>query len=408
MTAAPARCSYMQLARLRAAYAEEPWLKAPIAFGLHLSRASLPRLPAALSSLMHRHPVLCATFPGPDRVEYHRPPGPGEVPLEVVDASWTHESVLARIRTPFAPGADRLHRYLVAAADHADPGGAVLVVAVDHLLFDGYSVDVFRRDLGALLAGEDDLDRVFGPAAPYREFVDEQERFVTGPKGVAARDHWLRRWERSGLYPALPQPDFSPEQIPALRHVSFAAKGLGHGIARTAPGCAALAALAQAIRDCADRPPNGTVAVTAITPYLNRSRRFMNSLGYFDNRVQAALVAEAEPELTRRNATDEWMNILRYGSYPFELIVRELFVSEYSRQAQSPYLFFTSSPRARSSAPTTPELAQFTDVESFKDYNSLTVSHGRGDDGADLFDLIFNTSTVSEAFVQRLVEGMTP
>ena len=400
-----AQCSYMQLARLRAAYADDPWLKPPIAFGLHLPAASVRHLPAALSLMLRRHPILCASFPGPDSVDYHEPPGPDAVQLEFVDASWTHESVLAKIRSPFAPGEDRLYRFVV-ASDDTDPAGIVLVVAIDHLLFDGYSVGVFRRELGALLAGETDLDKVFGPAADYREFVEEQQRFVESPAGLAARDHWLRRWSRSGLYPALPQPGFLADPAAALRHVSLTARPNDRRLARTLPGCAALATLSQAIHACASRSPGEKLGITAITPYANRSRRFMNSLGYFDNRVQVSLVAEEGFEQTLRNATAEWMEMLRHGQYPFELIVREFFVEEYARRAQSPYLFFTSSPQPRPASLPVPELADFTDVEAFKDFNSLTVSHERQSGGEDVFDLIYNTATVSEDFVQGLAKRM--
>lgn len=401
-----AQCSYMQLARLRAAYADDPWLKPPIAFGLHLPPAAVRQLPAALSLILRRHPILCAGFPGPDRIEYREPPGPREVHLEFVDAPWTHESVLAKARSPFAPGEDRLYRFIV-APDGADPAGIVLVAAIDHLVFDGYSIGVFRRELGALLAGKADLDSVFGPAAAYSEFVEEQQTFVDSREGAAAREHWLRRWSRSGLYPTLPQPDFPADLAPALRHVTVATKAIDPRLARTLPGCAALTTLAQAIHACASRSPGEKLGITAITPYANRSRRFMNSLGYFDNRVQVSLVAEEGFERTLHSATAEWMDMLRYGQYPFELIVRELFVDEYAQRARSPYLFFTSSPQARPSALPIPEMAHFTDVESFKDFNSLTVSHERRHDGAHAFGLIYNTATVSEDFIQDIAQRMS-
>ena len=401
-----AQCSYTQLARLRAAFADEPWLKPPIAFGLRLPRTRAEALPAALSRLMHRHPVLCARFPGPDSVEYGEPPGPGEVPVEYVDASWRHESVLAKVRSPFAPGDQRLYRFTV-AADPDNRDGVVLVVAVDHLIFDGYCVEVFRRDLAALLAGASDLDELFGPAAAYRGFVAEQQQFVESREGLAAREHWLRRWERSGLYPALPQPDSRRGgDTAALRRTSFVVKPVDHRVSRTLPGCAALATLAQAIHACAGRPVADPLSITAITPYMNRSRRFVNSLGYFDNRVQVCVLAEERFEQTLQSATTEWINILRYGQYPFELIVREFFADEYAQRAQRPYLFFTSAPRAHADELGSPELAQFTDLESFKDYNSLTVSHERGAAGEDLFELIYNTASVPEGYVQRLAQWM--
>jgi len=157
----------------------------------------------------------------------------------------------------------------------------------------------------------------------------EQQRFVDSPEGLAAREHWLRRWERSGLYPVLPQPEPPRGGEDTLRHTCLAVKPLEQRASRTLPGCAALATLAQAIHACADRPTTDTLRVTAITPYMNRTRRFVNSLGYFDNRVQVSLLAEQHFERTLQNATSEWMNILRHGQYPFELIVRELFTDQY-------------------------------------------------------------------------------
>lgn len=402
-----AQCSYMQLARLRAAFAREPWLKPPIAFGLRIARPHVPGLPAALSALMHRHPVMCARFPGPGSVEYGEPPGPSEVHVRHVDEAWTHERVQAAARVPFAPGDERLYRFAL-AADPDSIDGAVLLVAVDHLIFDGYSVEVFRRDLGALLAGADDLDAAFGPAAGYGGFVAEQQRFVDSSEGQAAREHWLRRWERSGLYPALPQPEPPRGAHDALRHTAFAVKPRDHQVARTLPGCGALATLAHAMHACSGRPAGDALRVTAITPYMNRSRRYINSLGYFDNRVQVSFLAEECFEQTLRSATSEWMNILRHGPYPFELIVREFFTDQYALRATRPYLFFTSSPRPRAHATGTTELelADFTDLASFKDYNSLTVSHERGNAAEDRFELIHNAASVSDGYVRRLTQRM--
>jgi hypothetical protein len=209
------------------------------------------------------------------------------------------------------------------------------------------------------------------------------------------------------LYPALPQPDFAADPTPALRHISVATKGIDPKLTRTLPGCAALSILAQAIHACASRSPGEKLRITALTPHANRSRRFMNSLGYFDNRVQVSLVAEEGFERTLHSATAEWIHMLRHGRYPFELIVRELFADEYAQRARSPYLFFTSSPQARPSAFELPHMATFTDVESFKDFNSLTVSHARRRGGGDAFDLIYNAATVSDDFVQGVAKRMS-
>ncbi|GIJ56358.1 non-ribosomal peptide synthetase [Virgisporangium aurantiacum] len=110
------------------------------------------RLRGALATVVARHEPLRWRVPQRDGVPYVRVEPPGPVPLPVVDAT---EDGLDRFldmaaTTPFDLADGPLWRAAVARLGSADH---VLVTGVHHIVFDGWSQDVFLRDLATAYTG---------------------------------------------------------------------------------------------------------------------------------------------------------------------------------------------------------------------------------------------------------------
>jgi amino acid adenylation domain-containing protein len=108
-------------------------------------------LQAALRDLVARHEALRTTFPTVDGEPVQRVGAvPREVPLPVVDASAVDDIdawITARSQEPLDVGRGPLLRTVLlrrAAQDH------LLLVVIHHVVFDGWSLGVFCRELGEL------------------------------------------------------------------------------------------------------------------------------------------------------------------------------------------------------------------------------------------------------------------
>ncbi|MFE3873982.1 non-ribosomal peptide synthase/polyketide synthase [Kitasatospora sp. NPDC059146] len=176
-------------------------------------RGTLDRgaLGAALDALVARHPALRTTFAERDGVarQVVHPPYPVELPCEDLDPA-ALDALLERIAaTPFDLAAGPLLRARLArtaAEEH------VLVLAVHHIVTDGWSIGVLGRDLAELYAAALTGRRPELPELPvrYADFAAWQRG--RGDRAEAELDHW--RETLAGL-PPLELPTDRPR--PAVR-----------------------------------------------------------------------------------------------------------------------------------------------------------------------------------------------
>ncbi|MFF2073696.1 non-ribosomal peptide synthase/polyketide synthase [Kitasatospora sp. NPDC058162] len=176
-------------------------------------RGTLDRgaLVTALDGLVERHPALRTTFAERDglaRQSVH-PPHPVELPCEDLDPAAV-DALLERIAaTPFDLAAGPLLRARLARTAEREH---LLVLAVHHIVTDGWSIGVLGRDLAELYAAALTGRRPRLPELPvrYTDFAAWQRS--RGDRAEAELDHW--RQVLAGL-PPLELPTDRPR--PAVR-----------------------------------------------------------------------------------------------------------------------------------------------------------------------------------------------
>jgi len=146
----------------------------------------------ALERLAARHPALRSTLAERDGAIVQRIAPPGPVALAVhegLDADGRMAVMRAELARPMDLDGETLYRFHLFR--EGDGSGALFLVA-DHTMIDGWSLDVLRRDLTALVeavasGGRPDLpDLATTPAAVFRESADEARQ-------MTARAYWLDR-----------------------------------------------------------------------------------------------------------------------------------------------------------------------------------------------------------------------
>ncbi|MFD0201926.1 MULTISPECIES: non-ribosomal peptide synthetase [Saccharothrix] len=186
---------------------------APMAMRLH-GPLDVGALRRALDGLVARHESLRTTFDDGVQIVHE----PYEVPLTVEEGSW-QDVLREEVSTPFDLRRGPLLRTrLVRVA----PEEHVLVLALHHIVTDGWSSGVLARDLGALYAGRE------LPPLPV-QYVDYTAWHETPPT-----DYWAR--QLAGV-PPLELPTDRPR--PAVR----GAAGAMHGFTVPAPVAEALRSL---------------------------------------------------------------------------------------------------------------------------------------------------------------------
>lgn len=190
----------------------------------------------ALERLAARHPSLRSTLAERDGAIIQRIAPPGPVALAVhdgLDADGRMAVMRAELARPFDLDGETLYRFHL--FQNRDGSGALFLVA-DHTMIDGWSLDVLRRDVTALVevvakGGDPDLPPLATtPAAVFAESADEAGR-------ATARAYWLDRLRGMELGDP-PAPGASPPGAPA--------RGRRILLDVSAPALAALDRIAQA------------------------------------------------------------------------------------------------------------------------------------------------------------------
>ena len=176
------------------------------------SRLDVAALARALRELVSRHPILRATFEAREGRPVQRLRVVSDVTVEEIDAHGLAADALAAAlaetaQRPFDLQAEPLVRAAVftqAADDH------VLVLAVHHLVVDGWSFGLLLDDLFQLYAHEAGGDAPPPAAAPaqYLDFVRWQSEMLASAEGTRLRTYWNETL--SGELPVLDLPTDRP------------------------------------------------------------------------------------------------------------------------------------------------------------------------------------------------------
>jgi len=149
--------------------------------GLRLDgTVGLDELASSLARMAGRHPALTATFEGSDT----HTTGAAEIPIEIRDVSgrtaadrWSRALAMAEAESerPFSPtDPSRCRVSLI----RVEVDLHLLVLAVDPLVCDAWSVNILIEELASPTAGDGDDG--------YREVWDERQRWLTSDSGLVA------------------------------------------------------------------------------------------------------------------------------------------------------------------------------------------------------------------------------
>ncbi|HEX9731462.1 MAG TPA: amino acid adenylation domain-containing protein [Thermoanaerobaculia bacterium] len=165
-------------------------------------RLDVAALGAALAAIVRRHEVLRATFPsagGRPRQVVSPPPAlaPPVVDLRRLEPARRRRELGRRAERealrPFDLGRGPLVRVtLVRLAGAGGDGEWVLLRTLHHIVSDGWSEQIFYRELAALYAAgaQRRPSPLAPPAVQYADFAAWQRRWLAGPRMSSQLDYW--------------------------------------------------------------------------------------------------------------------------------------------------------------------------------------------------------------------------
>lgn len=222
-------------------------------------RLDLIAFSRSLYQLMWRHEILRSTFDASGTMRVH---SDLPVPLAYESLRGLPEEVCRRRLAASRDECYRLGTSLVDAAPFAIRVFALnqrtIVQVVSRLLaIDGYSGEIFARELRDLLAGEDLPPLKY----TFREYRNDAERRKDLPEYTAARAYWLDRLDTLPPAPQLPQRPHLGDPYPRLKRrvftlptglwAAFTSAVRNHGLS---PATAVGTAFCEVLRHWAKRP----------------------------------------------------------------------------------------------------------------------------------------------------------
>ncbi|HEX6745680.1 MAG TPA: amino acid adenylation domain-containing protein [Longimicrobium sp.] len=301
-------------------------------------RLDVAALQRSLDEVVSRHEALRATFLAPDGEPIqifakHLP-----VPLRVADASGLpaeeHEAAVARwladeVGEPFDLARGALRAGLLRLGDEEH----VLAVTMHHIVTDGWSLNIFVREMAALYAAFSRGEASPLPAeapAQYGAFVRWQRERLQGERLAAEVGYWRDRLE--GAPPVLELPLDRPRpRVQSFRGASHWVH-LGDGLTRevrefsrgagTTVFSTVLAAFTAVVSRLAAQDD-----VVLGTPVAGRTRAELESaIGMFINTLVLRTRVDPEESFTEllRRVRKTVLDAQAHQEVPFEKIVEEL------------------------------------------------------------------------------------
>ncbi|MEU5320313.1 amino acid adenylation domain-containing protein [Streptomyces sp. NPDC021056] len=295
-------------------------------------RLDVPALRAALADLVVRHEQLRVVFPEHEGVPYQRVLPADDAVLDLVDAAPAGEdadrhldaAVHAAALRPFDLAREPAFRATLVRAGDDDH---VLVLAMHHIVSDGWSLDILMRDLVELYRARREGGRAELPELPldYADYAIWQRAADQGP----TLDHWTSRL--AGLTPLdlptdHPRPDTPSSHgavhavtLPATLTDALATLGRTFG---TTPYMTVLAAFQAALAF-----HSGQHDIAVGTVVANRERAETEQLvGFFVNTLvlRGDLSDDPTPAALLRRTRDRVLEAFSHQSLPFEKVVEAL------------------------------------------------------------------------------------
>lgn len=287
---------------------------------------------------------------------WHQPAEPRTVPVHVREACTPDQAARVLGALLVAPMPSR-HDPLIRAAIVLSPQQAHLGVVVDHVVSDGWSLNVVLDELALAYRGlvaDAPQPSSRSPAGDYREFARREREALDAAQPPAALQYWLRELGTSGPVPRTELPGFS-----GLTAIDYSAVGrvggaieddLWAAVRTTATRLrlsamnVVLAALHQAIRDLTGQHEVATTLSTANRTDVAVER----SAGWFASKIviRTSVGGNVQPDEQLRHVKRRVAGALDHGEVPWPKLIHALDPRAFGRQTVVPYIGFN----ARSSA----------------------------------------------------------
>ena len=201
----------------------------PLVFRLR-GELDLPALGRALTALAQRHGALRACFPADDNGRPQlviTPARPVEIPLNHCESATEKELLRlaeAEVHRPFELSAGPLWRAAVLRAGARDN---LLVMTFHHIVFDGFSRNLFVEELGALYAAEVSGTAAPLPPAPSYPAIIRRQSDIDADAAGRNQDYWETRFAEPAQQLILPADHPRPEGPGHARSVRLSMPGFG-------------------------------------------------------------------------------------------------------------------------------------------------------------------------------------
>jgi amino acid adenylation domain-containing protein len=290
---------------------------------------------AALRGLVFRHPMLRAevSMEKGQRIHEVMP-----FALDVIDATGMNaEALLARVHADaWAPflrnGNDEPRPLLRACLYVTGPAEAVFLLALDHLICDGWSYWHLLDELGAELSGIE-ISADAAAASTYREYVSWQDQLVHGSKGARQLAHWEKVLNGDTTPLRLPLDRRRPAQ--SSHRQGFVTRTLGTELkerlqsGRADEGATLYNSLMVALQILLHRyTGQDRIVIGAAVPGRSLAG-WKNVVGDFANVLPMRADFDTQPtaRTMMRNCQRALLSALRNQDYPFPRLVEELGVA---------------------------------------------------------------------------------
>jgi len=318
---------------------------APVVFGMEI-RGGLDAavLEASLAHVARAHTSLRTFFPEPRTGGYLVPAGQAGWPVRRIDLTTlagparkpAEDHHLSWLFAAFEPDAYPLHRALLLryGTHH------LLGVAVDHLIFDGMSIEPFMDDVATAYNSIENGEPVTLTGSDAAGFATLEREFIQSADGRRATEYWWDIWRATGPYPKVTFTGRTAHQDPAAGQPAHRARPISmksiNALREELGGrhysvfCLVATALMLGLRDATGRGECGIIIPSSRRAYAKSSG---HTIGFLNNKLvlRADLAGARDFAAAAEIVSDALFGSMEHEMMPFEHLVN-LWAPEYRGQ----------------------------------------------------------------------------
>ena len=320
---------------------------------LHL-RGSLDidALNAAWRSLQVRHPVLRSGFSDDGTIWYNGRADPEDLRVIAGDGGdGDLDTLTAACAEPFDLAEGPVARMLLL---DRGPDEAYFALVAEHMVADGWSLNVLLRDLGRLYRARRDG---MPPQLPeltttFSDFVAAQNAYVDSPAGRAALDRMARRVAAVGPNPVMPIEGFRPCDRPRYerlqrfpRRIDASLRARLEAVARPRR-LSALNLMHAALHQTLHERSGADVVSTTLSTANRVTPGSENTVGWFASKtiVVSRPGEHATSDAFLKHFRSQMLAALDDSDLPWPALIASMDPPSLGRQSRVPYVTFNAQP----------------------------------------------------------------